>query len=361
MRSNDSGQDRNEQDMDRVTNPWPMVIGVLALVVVGFLAWRGMSSEPSAPSDRTSTTSAVSDQPLKLSFHSWIGNGIYFVAQEKGFFTKEGLTVELQQVDDAAVSKQLLSSGQVDGIMGWTPETIQVLANADVDVKVVLASDVSDGADGVIGDASIQTIEDLKGKSVAYEPSSPSHFFLSYLLDQAGMTTDDVESVNQTAADAGASFVAGKVDAAVTWEPWLSQASERDGGHTIVSSKNLPILPALPAFRSEVVAERRADVQAYMRGLFATMQYIDENPDEAYAIIAKGFNLTLEDVQSQIPTFDWLDYDQNLDYFAEASDDSSVYNVLGQAGALWLKQGLIEKQANLDETIDATLLQDLYN
>ena len=70
---------------------------VIILVVVGFLAF---GKKPTPPTQ----------EPLRVSFHSWIGNGIYFIAKEKGFWEKEDLKVELQQVDDNAVSKQLLSS-----------------------------------------------------------------------------------------------------------------------------------------------------------------------------------------------------------------------------------------------------------
>ncbi len=270
---------------------------------------------------------------------------------------KEGLTVELQQVDDNAVSKQLLSSNKVDGIMGWTPETIQVLAGSGVPVKVVFATDVSDGADGIIATENIKTLEDLKGKTVSYESGSPSHLFLSYLLDKAGIAIGDIKIVNQTASDAGAAFVAGKVDAAVTWEPWLSKASERKGGHIVVSTKDLPILPALPAFREDVIKNRPQDVKAFMRGVFAAMEYVKQNPDESYDIIAKGYNLKKEEVVEQIPTFHWMSCEDNLAYFTKG--DKSIYEVIDTTGALWLKLGLINKNTSADTIVDSTLLKGI--
>lgn len=300
----------------------------------------------------------LTQEPLKVSYHSWIGNGIYLVAKEKGLWEKEGLTVELQQVDDNAVSKQLLSSSKVDGIMGWTPETIQVLADSGVPMKVVFATDVSDGADGIIATEGIKTLQDLKGKTVSFESGSPSHLLLSYLLDKAGMAQTDIKAVNQTASDAGAAFVAGKVDAAVTWEPWLSKAGERKGGHIVVSTKDLPILPALPAFREDVIKNRPQDVKAFMRGVFAAMEYVKQNPDESYDIIAKGYNLKKQEVVEQIPTFHWMSYDDNVKYFTKG--DQSIYDVLDTTGTLWVKLGLIKKSTSADTLIDASLLKGLY-
>lgn len=322
-----------------------ILLVIIVVVIAGFLILQKPKQE-------------ITAQPLKVSFHSWIGNGIYFIAKEKGFWEKEGLAVDLQQVDDNAISKQLLSSGKVDGIMGWTPETIQVLADSGVPMKVVFATDVSDGADGIIAKEDIKTLADLKGKTVSFESGSPSHLFLSYLLDQSAIPVGDLKTVNQTASDAGAAFVAGKVDAAVTWEPWLSKANERKGGHILVSSKDLPILPALPAFRTQVIKERPQDVQAFARGVFAAMDYVKSNPDESYDIIAKGFNLTKQDVIDQIPTFHWMSYEDNVKYFSESSNPS-VYSVINKTGDLWFKLGLIKKSINANSIVDSSLLKTL--
>jgi NitT/TauT family transport system substrate-binding protein len=322
---------------------WGLIIVVLS--VVGFMVF---GKKPTPPTS----------EPLRVSFHSWIGNGIYLIAKEKGFWEKEGLKVELQQVDDNAVSKQLLSSNKVDGIMGWTPETIQVLADSGVPMKVVFATDVSDGADGIIAKEGINTLEDLKGKTLSFESGSPSHLFLSYLLDQAGISISEIKTVNQTASDAGAAFVAGKVDSAVTWEPWLTKASERKGGHILVSTKDLPILPALPAFRTAVVTNRPQDVKAFMRGVFAAMDYVKSNPDESYEIIAKGYNLSKQEVVDQIPTFHWMNYQDNLKYFSQ-STDPSVYSLINKTGDLWLKLGLIKKSTPANSIVDDSLLKSL--
>ena len=323
-----------------------LLIGLLVLVIVATGVFTWQRSKPMA-----------SDEPLKVSYHSWIGNGIYLVAKEKGFWEKEGLKVELEQVDDSAVSKQLLASNKVDGIMGWTPETIQILADSGVPLKVVFATDYSDGADGIIAKAGINSLADLKGKTVAFETGSPSHLFLSYVLDQANIPVTDLKTINQTASDAGAAFVAGQVDAAVTWEPWLSKAGERAGGRVLVSTKNLPILPALPAFRTETITSRPDDVKKFMRGVFAAMEYTKTNPDESYDIIAKGFNLTKQDGVDQIPTFHWLNQADNLKYFSES--DTSVYTVVNKTGALWEKLDLIKKATDANSIIDDSLLKTL--
>jgi len=50
------------------------------------------------------------------------------------------------------------------------------------------------------------------------------------------MSPSDVKIVPMTTDAAGAAFVAGQIDVAVTWEPYLSTAKQRKGAHVLVSS-----------------------------------------------------------------------------------------------------------------------------
>ncbi|MFS9598974.1 ABC transporter substrate-binding protein, partial [Klebsiella variicola] len=72
---------------------------------------------------------------------------------------------------------------------------------------------------------------DLKGKSVAYGQGTVMEFFLSVVLGKAGLSLKDVETVNMTGGDAGSAFSTGQVDAAVTWDPYLSKGAKSGYGY----------------------------------------------------------------------------------------------------------------------------------
>lgn len=321
-------------------------IVIVLVAIVGFLVWFGVSKKVEAP-----TTS----QPLRIGLNPWIGQGLYYVAKEKGFFNAEGVDVEVVNFDDSSVGRQLLNTDKID-VLPFTPETAVILAAAGVKIKIVGMSDTSEGADGIIASKEIQKISDLKGKKVAFEVGSPSHLFLSYLLDQAGLTTNDLIVVSATAPDAGAAFVAGAVDAAVTWEPWLSKAEERIDGHLLITSKVLPIFPDMLIFKAEAVQNRPQDVRAFLRATFRTKEWISANENEATEIIAKSFNIAEQEVKEQLPTFRWLSYEENLTSF----NSGEPRELLQKAAYLWLKLGLIKTRVNADELVDTSLLKNLY-
>lgn len=326
-----------------------IILASLAAALIGIgLVMFGIVSAP-----KTKT----SGEPLRIGLSPWIGFGLYYVAQEKGFFEKEQINVELSSVDDAGIGRQLIATNKIEALP-FTPDVVVLLADAGIPVKAVAMTDTSEGADGIIVSQGIKDIADLKGKSVAFEVGSPSHFFLSYLLDKMRLTTNDLTVINTIAPDAGAAFVSGKVEAAVTWEPWLSKASEREGGRLLATSKETPILPALLIFRTEVIKNRYKDIQAILRALFAAREWSLANQGESVAIIARNFNITEQEVIEQLGTFRWFSYEDNVSGFTQG--EYSAQNLIQTAGDLWLKLGLIKNKIDAQDLVDSSLLQNLY-
>ena len=107
-----------------------------------------------------------------------------------------------------------------------------------LDVTAIV--DESAGADGILVKNDINSIADLKGKTVGVSINQTSHYLLMQALETAGLTDADVDLVNMTSSDAGVSFTSGDLDAAVTWEPYLSNAVEQGVGKLIFSSKDAP-------------------------------------------------------------------------------------------------------------------------
>ncbi len=297
------------------------------------------------------------NSPLRIAFVPWIGDGIYYVARDKGFFSKENIAVDLIEVSDQTTGRQLLQTGQIDALY-LTPESVAVASDAGVPVTVVAAGDRSNGADGIIATQNIRTLADLKGKTVAFEFGSTSHFLLSYLLDTVHMSTNDMTVVNNVAPDAGAAFVAGKVDAAGTWEPWLSTANERAGGHLLASSKDAPILYDIPIFRTDVVRGRTADIRSFLRASFAAREWITTNQNEAQNIIAHDLHITNADAAEQMKGVYWLSYEENIKNITNG--EYSIQNAVQKAGDLWYRLGITKSNLNANQIVDPTILQTLY-
>jgi len=331
----------------------------LVLTLLLILSLVGCST-PSTPKEQPKDGQEATTQktPLKVTLPTWTGYGPLFLAQEKGFFKEHGVDVELTIVDGLAERKQALAGGKIDGMA--TAQDVQVtLAASGVPVQVVWLLDDSYGGDGILAKTEIQSAADLKGKKVAFEVGSTSHLLMLTVLKQAGLSDKDVEVVPMSAGDAGAAFVAGKVDAAVTWEPWLSKGASANG-KVLVSTKDLPgiILDSI-SFRQEVIENRPDDVKAFVAAMADAMDYWKNNKDESDKIMADGLKISLEEFTSTVPGLKFFDKEDNKKLFGTSANPGSIYQATKSDIDFYVEQKIIEKPITPESIVNSMFVEGL--
>ena len=316
------------------------------------------STEETETTDETAdagetTGDAMYDGKVLLGQASWIGYAPLYLADKKGFFDDHGADVDVQFFESKTDSKSALAAGRIQG-MSTTVDTHVMSAASGMDISIVLALDTSDGGDGLSALKDIPDIPSLKGHSVALDTSGgASYFWFQYLLQQEGMTLDDVQVVNMSSGDAGAAFVAGEVDAAVTWEPWLSKAKETDNGSVLIDSSETPgiIVDAL-ALDKDFAAEYPGTVKAIVEGWYDALAYMESDPDDAYKIMMEYTgDETPEDLQASMEEVKFYDKEGNASYY-----DGEIQDVAKMAADLWLDTGLIDAEPDLDSLIDGSFI-----
>ncbi|WML49000.1 ABC transporter substrate-binding protein [Neobacillus sp. PS3-34] len=301
--------------------------------------------------EQSSGSTKKSSEPLKVTLPTWTGYGPLFLAKEKGFFKKNGIDVDLSIVEGLAERKQALASGKIDGMA--TALDVQVtLAASKIPVNVVWVLDDSHGGDGILVKKGINDIKDLKGKTMAFEVGSTSHMLALTALKQGGLTEKDVEVVQMSAGDAGAAFAAGKVDAAVTWEPWLSKGSQANG-KILLTTKDLPgIIVDTISFKEDVIKNRPDDVKAFVKAMGEAMKYWKEHKDEADKIMAKGLKI---DTKEFVATEDGLKFytkDDNKQLFGTESNKGSIYQSTENAIKFYKEQKIITEEPKAEDIIN---------
>ena len=262
-----------------------------------------------------SASSTGGKQPLRVIHQTWVGDAPVYLAKEKGFFSKRGLEVEITRVEHASERRALLSTGKAD----VTLETIDMAivdVGSGVPLHFFLQLDESAGADGVVASQEIVTLQDLKGKRVGAQKGEVPYMLLRYLMKKENISRDSVEFVDLFPDDAGAAFVSGSIDAAGTWEPWLSKAKQRTGGHILVSSKDAPgVIVDVAAATKTAVSSRSADLNAFSCAWLEAIEYIRAHPQESYAIMAKYYDLTPEEFADMISGLAWNNATEHAEFF----------------------------------------------
>ncbi|MEZ5073246.1 MAG: ABC transporter substrate-binding protein [Solirubrobacterales bacterium] len=151
--------------------------------------------------------------------------------------------------------------------------------------------DFSLTADAIVScNPQIKSIDDLAGAKVAFEEFSVSDVLFRYALEQAGISFDDIEYVPIPAADAGTAAVAGRVDVAVTYEPYLQAALEEgDNCKIIYTAKERPgLISDALGFSTEFTESNPDAVIGVMQAWDDAVDFYNSDTEEAQAIIAKA-------------------------------------------------------------------------
>ncbi|SNY94401.1 NitT/TauT family transport system substrate-binding protein [Cohaesibacter sp. ES.047] len=295
----------------------------------------------------TSYSSAFAED-LTIGFSTWVGYGPLYIAQEEGFFEDEGLDVDLVKMEDVKTRMPALSAGRID-VAATTVDTVLGFTTEAHPLTYLFAVDDSSGGDGIVANKDIASVADLKGKKVAYTEGSVSQFFLGALLKDVGLKVSDVESLNMTAGDAGAAFVAGQVDAAVTWEPWLTRGKQADHGKILVDSSSTPgLITDIMVTTKEAYAKRGDDFKALYRAWSKAVAWQQANPEAADKIMAKGVGGWLEDAEVFAETRAGIVYYDSAknESFMDPANADGIMKTIKAAAELGKEAGLFTAEVD---------------
>ena len=284
--------------------------------------------------------STAADPVVKINIVTWPGYGPIYLGQAKGFFKEEGVQVEVAVQENTQARTAALVSGGID-LIGITFELI-VLANMKgLPMQVVGITDISNGGDGIIAKPEIKSITDLAGKRVAFPEGQPSHLFLLYHLDKVHVAPSKIIPVlTDDAGKAGELFAAGQVDAAVTWEPWLSTAVKAGSGKILVTSEGAKdILIGIFAANRNRVGASKGKLRAFIKGWYRSMAYAKEHADEANPIMAKGLGMPEAEFADALSGLRFIDRREAERFLGVGRRQGEFSKIAAYNAELWRKAG----------------------
>ncbi len=325
----------------------------LCLVALLLLGCSGDSSGPGAPGDLPR---------VRVAINTWPGLGPFYVAEAKGFDRDEGVRLEVLMTEDTVARRSSLAAGEVD-LVGITLDTVVIARSQGVDMKAVGQSDFSFGGDGIIARKDISSVRDLKGKRVACAEGLPSHFLLIHALREHGLAPDDIDLVPaDDGSQAATLFTSGRVDAAVTWDPWISRAEELTDGKVILTTRDAPrVLLGIVAANSSFLEERRDRIFRALKAWFKAVRFCRDQPDEAARIMAGKFNVSVEEFKNMALGAQLADLSETLHTFGTPADPGPIAQLAQDASDLWLQVGAIRSAVEPREVVDWSVVQMLQN
>ncbi|MFE6996621.1 ABC transporter substrate-binding protein [Microbacterium sp. NPDC057659] len=271
-----------------------------ALTALG-LAVMMLAGCAAASADQSSTKKDDLAE-LRLGYFANVTHAPALVGVSEGILQDElgdtKLKTEVFNAGPAAV--EALSAGAIDAAYIGPNPAINTFIQSGGESANVIAGATSGGAALVVSDK-ISDVSDLKGKTLATPQlgNTQDVALRSWLADEGLKTSvsggGDVNITPTENAQTLTLFQDGKVDGAWLPEPWVSRLVVDAGAKVLVDEKdlwkdgNFPTTVLL--VRKDFAKEHPEAVDELLAGHIASVQWLDDNPDKAPAVI----NGALED------------------------------------------------------------------
>jgi NitT/TauT family transport system substrate-binding protein len=257
-------------------------LATLALVAV-LTGCDGSNGEPSA------RFPAPEPGVFRMGTEPWLGYGPWILAKEQGLFGGHGVRVAIKTFLTDKGLDTALAEGRLDAANVATHTALALLGRG-VPIKAVLLLDDSREADAILGGPSVDSVRALRGKRVAFETASTSEILLRHALEAAGMSLRDIRPVRMAAARAGQALAAGHVDAAVTYEPYIAAALQREPQLRLIYSAGADpgLISDVLVVRSSVIRDRPGQVAALVRAWDDAVRLYRADTVRSQAIITRA-------------------------------------------------------------------------
>jgi len=300
-------------------------------------------------------------KPVKIAINVWPGYAIAYLAQEKGFFKQNGVEVELILKKSTLESLQLYKEGKVDGCFDALPDVI-VLSSQGILAKVVSAIDYSESGDVIIATPAINSLSDLKGKTISFEGTNTfSHFFVLKILEKAGFNEADFKFADVKAYNVLPALKKGEIDAGHTWEPTKSWAI-KEGYKVLAKAGDIPgVIINVLIFNPAIIQERPQQIRAIIKSLSEAKDYLKGHPEESIKIMAQNEGMSVEEMNSGIKGIYLPDLKADLRLLTTTTTTTnpSVFTMIKEINNFYLQRGQISHIVEAEDIIDSGFIKEL--
>lgn len=358
------------------------VLGRIVLSVL--MVWMTVSIWPTLGFSADSEQGLLG-RPLRVGVVTWPGyaggitaNNGFKPNKNSIFWKNHKLLVEFMLMEDVDARAKAFASGRNEGVdIVWS--TVDFWANelpgfikGGVKARAIMQVDWSRGGDAIVADQSIHRIEDLKGKRISLALFTPSHWLLEYSLENSSL--DEAEQVKivknlvgkNASPDARIDFVSGKVDAAVVWEPDVTEAlQKRSGSHILLSSKTAANLIAdVMVAREDFIAQHPDVIKAFVQGWLDGTVEANRNNELAVKLLMENEPL-YKDLGEQatregLSTVKWADLADNTKMFGLDGSEPLFDRIFKQASRAWVTRGYISQTVLPADAKDDRFLKQIY-
>ncbi|MCI0946197.1 aliphatic sulfonate ABC transporter substrate-binding protein [Clostridioides difficile] len=255
-------------------------------------------------------------------------------------FKKDNIKVNFHEITTGPEQTQALAAGEIDFLHALGGTSALIAASNGVELKILNTYSRSPKGFMILtNNNSIKSAADLVGKKVAGPKGTILHQVLISALDKEGLSMDDVEFVNMGIPEASVALSDGSVDAALIAGPAALKAM-KSGSKLVANGEGLVDGIIITAVSTDFAEKHPEIVERFMKVEKETLEYVNNNFDEAMEKVAKEVDLSLEETKE---LYAWYDFSLDItDKDISSLEDTQDFLI---------KNKLQEKKVNIKELI----------
>jgi len=292
-------------------------------------------------------------QVLKVGISPWPGYEPLALAAKKGFYGDT--PVRVIRFSTPTESYRALRDGIID-VAAFTADEVFHYAEVRDKPRIFLILDISNGADAIVARKEIKTLDDLKGKRLGVEGSALGDYVINRALDFSkdnlhisDMTITPVEINEQHKV-----FLAGDIDAAVTYEPSKSLLLNA-GAHVLFDSAQIPyeIVDVLVT-NEHTIQTRQKELEGLSEGWFRSLSYINANYKDAMDTMSQSETTTVQEFQKG---YEDLLIPTKEDNLKMLDKNGTLAAPMQRLSMLMLEKGSLEKVINIEPLLESRIIR----
>lgn len=269
------------------------------------------------------------------------------IAKQRGEFSKKmekkGYKVVFKEFSDGNSLMQALKAGSVDYARTGDTPPVSALSTGTKLTYVAASSSKAKGSGILVKkSSSISSIEDLKGKKVAYTKGTSSQYMLLAALKKAGLSADDITWVNMDQSSASVAFSKGKVDAWATWDPYTAQAQLTQNAKLVTNGVGITNNRDY-ILTTQSYAKKNTEISKYLiKYLQEDMTWANNNHSELITMMSKSLKVSKSVVKKMVERRTYGISTMNNTY---AKEEQKIAD-------LFYEEGLIENKVTVSDSGD---------
>lgn len=225
------------------------------------------------------------------------------VAQKNGYFTQENLEIELIPFQSPVESQSAFQSGQLDGMI--TDMLIAALLKSGGDdlriTSLTLGATPQEGRFAIVAapKSAINTVADLKGKTIGISTNSIIEYVTDGLLTAGGLSPSEVQKTTVAKIPVRVEMLLNnQIDAITVPDPQVTYLAAKGARIVADDTQGENLTQAVIIMTGKALNEKKDVIASFYKAYAKAIDDINNSPDQYKELLVKDVNIPADIAES---------------------------------------------------------------